>query len=190
MARYSDIRKGPELAEAFTKMNVYLGKSRAAKRTAYQANRAKPNSANWVREKGFINPFNTPGTILYETSVIAATQTITPNRAADTARLLAADYVSTPAQLTAGATVIRIPKFRFAKILCTDRDGTGVDRNSRVTDLPYKQYIAYSASASFGQNRTTPGDYPTARAAIIAAPGYTTFLAQEGSRISILPERS
>lgn len=190
MGRFSDINKGPELADAFAKMQAWRAKSKAAKATAYAANRAKPNTARWVRSKGFINPFNVPGAMLYESTIIEATQTITPNRSADAARLLAADYISTPAQLTAGSAIIRLPKFKFAKIICVDRDGASVPKQSRITDIPYKQYVTYAASASFGQNRTTPGDYPTARAAILAAPGYTAFLSQEGSRISILPERS
>lgn len=193
MARFSDINKGPELADAYAKMQIWRAKSRAAKKTDYAAARSKPTTARWNRIEGYVLPFNLVGvTTYYETKLLDPTQTITPARAATAASTLAGDFVVTPAQLpTTGVGVIRVPRYTFAKILCSDREGTGVNKQSRITDLPYKQYQTFGASSPIGRERTAAAtsQFASVVASIKANSAYTAFIAQEGSRVSIIPER-
>ena len=193
MARFSDINKGPELADAYAKMQIWRAKSRAAKRTDYIASRSKPTTARWQREKGYILPFNSMGvTTFFETMLLDTTQTISPDRAAAAARNLASDFVVTLAQLPGtGVTTFKVPKYTFAKIMCSDRDGTGVQKQSRLTDIPYLQYRTFGASSPIGRNQTAPAtsQFAAVVVSIKANAAYDGFLTQEGSRISIIPER-
>lgn len=193
MGRFSDINKGPELADAYAKMQIWRAKSRAAKKTDYAAARSKPTTARWNRTEGYVLPFNLMAvTTFYQTQILAAAQTITPDRAVTAARTLAGDFVATPLQLpTTGVGVIRVPKYTFAKIICSDREGTGVNKQSRMTDIPYKQYQTFGASSPIGRDRTAAAtsQFAAVVASIKANAAYTAFIAQEGSRVSIIPER-
>ena len=193
MARFSDINKGPELADAYAKMQIWRAKSRAGKRTDYIASRSKPTTARWQRDKGYVLPFNTMAiTTFYETMILDPTQTIAPDRAVTAARTLASDFVATLAQLPAtGVSTFRVPRYTFAKIMCSDRNGTGVQKQSRITDIPYLQYRTFGASSPIGKDRTAAAasQFAAVVVSIKANAAYDGFLTQEGSRISIIPER-
>lgn len=198
MARYSDIRKGAELNDALIKFRAWDAQTADAKRADYVTAKAKPDAAKWPREDGAVIPFNSTNLLLlFECKILSVAglaggaPVAATDRARDAAVALSADYNLTSSQAGAvtGASRIRVPNYKLAKIICTDREGVGTPgKLSRITNRPYRQYVTFSASSPIGQ-KTAGTNFGVAVNAIKGDAEYTAFMSQEGSRISIIPER-
>lgn len=206
MARFSDILRGQDLAQAFTKYQQHQAKSREARSAAHKAARSGGRTTNqkYPRETGAVKPFNYgTDTLLFDTKLIALTGAAAGAGAAtgpaddsrDLVAALAAPYSYTNAEASnlAGAIRVRIPNYRLARVLATSRTGTPTPKNSRMTDLPYQQYTTYTASTPFGRKEGAAGAGPDTFAEAVktmkATADYTAFLAKEGYRVSFIPER-
>lgn len=189
MARYSDIKRGADLNDQFIKYRDWLDDTAAARSTAYQANKSKTQDAEWERELCFVLPYQSTGEVMYlESKRLAPTQA-SATLSKDSANLVisvVADF--TLGELAAGKESIRLPGFRFARFIATERSGTPVERTSRISGKKYKQYQTISASGPFG--RTTAANTLGAfRAITQGKANVKTFVGKLGNRISIIPER-
>jgi hypothetical protein len=189
MARYSDIKRGAELNDQFVKYKDWLDDTAAAKKASYAAIRAKPVDVTWERENCFILPFSSASTTVYfEAKALTAAQTsATLSKDAATLALdLSNDYSFDT--LASPAESVKIPGFRFARVIATERTGTNGEKISRISGKPYKQYQTVSASCPFGRtsSQLTLG---TIRAVMLGKAAYKTFVAKPGNRVSIIPER-
>lgn len=206
MARFSDILRGQDLAQAFTNYQQYQAKSRDARSAAHKAARSGGRTTNqkYPRVTGAVKPFNYGNDIvLFDTKLIAVTGAApgagAVTSAADDARDLVAalatnySYTDDEASNLVGAIRIRLPNYKLAKVLATSRTGTPVPKQSRMTDLPYQQYTTYTASTPFGRKEGAAATVAQNFAEVVkemkGIAAYKTFLAKEGYRISFIPER-
>lgn len=189
MSRYSDIKRGADLNDQFIKYKDWLDDSAAARSASYAANKAKTQDAEWERELCFVLPYQSTGEVMYlESKRLAPTQSsVTFSK--DSANLVIAvvsDF--TLGELATGKESIRLPGFKFARFIATERSGTPVERTSRISGKKYKQYQTISASGPFG--RTTAANTLGAfRAITYGKASVKTFMAKPGHRVSIIPER-
>lgn len=193
MGRYNDIVRGPELADAYAKYQLWLAKSRAEKKTAYAtvakpaAERVKPN-----RDEVRLLPFATSNAaIQLITLAPTATEQVAQNAIAEVARGLANDLlIATTVAIPTGTTAMRVKGFKFAKVVCTRRtDVAGEVKASRITDIPYLRYRTNTASCPFGRDETRT-NFSAAVAYIQGLPAYETAENEPGERVGFLPERS
>lgn len=189
MARYSDIKRGAELNDQFIKYKDWLDDTPAARKAAYAAIKAKPNDVVWDREMCFILPFSSASTAVHlEAKRLNAAQA-SATLSKDSAVLaldLAGDF--TFDTLAAPAESVRIPGFKFARVIATERTGSNGEKISRISGKAYKQYQTVSASCPFGRtaSQLTLG---TIRAVMFGKAAYKTFVGKPGNRVSIIPER-
>lgn len=192
MARYSDINRAAELADAYAKLQAWRAKTKAQKVAAYDLV-AKPSAdrVKTERDDGFIVPFRLDtATLRYEARVVNQTQTGTGNTTANTVRNLVDDrFVLT---IAANEQSIRPPRgFSFAKIIASERTQTvTANSNSRITNLPYKRHRSNNVSCPFGRKAAGLTEvYGDAIAEIKAKPAFNTFENSVGNRIGFVAEQ-
>jgi hypothetical protein len=190
MGRYTDISRGPELQDAYEKYQLWLKKSRKEKVAAYKlvakspADRVVPE-----RVEGYILPFESDVTNVYLAArILAATQTGQGASVCNTVRGLVADRVKEVAPTASTDSVIKIPRFDFARIIASQRTQTATtESDSRITDSPYKRHRSDNASSPFGR-KTATDSYSEAVRDIKAAAAFKSFVATTGNRIGFRAE--
>lgn len=191
MGRYTDISRGPELQDAYTKYQAWLAKSRKDKKTAYKTV-AKPevDRVRTERTVGYILPFNSENDNVYlEARIIAATQTGQGASVAGIVRGLVSSRVNETAPTGASDQVFKVPRFDFAKIIASQRTNTATtESDSRITGTPYKRHRSDNVSSPFGRSGTTD-NYSDAVKAIKNDNAFKTFVATTGNRIGFIPEK-
>lgn len=150
MGRYSDINKGPELAEAFKNLQEYRQKTRAQKQAAYVSVK-KGNRQISKRIDGVIIPFSSKGNNTYLSRKIPDVSSNTESNDALTAL---AGYVLKAMPAGTGNVEITLPKFQAAKLILTSRSAPG-NGQSRLTGAKYTQYTSDSGSCPFGKKDAT-----------------------------------
>jgi len=163
MARMQDILRADELKIAKDNFETWLKLDRVAKQAAYTAATAVGGGkrANRGSAVAFIQPFDAPTNFWYETKVLAA-----PTTPATAAEEAATALITAVMAATVGFRVAAVPagpnnvsnlakKIEFAKVRCTERDGTGIKTQSRITKLPYTKHNSNTISNSFGVGNTT-----------------------------------
>lgn len=193
MSRYNDILRGPELADAYTKYQTWLAKSREGKQTAYaevakpRNERVKPN-----REKVRLLPFAT-STAAVQLITLAPTiaEQVAQNAIAEVARGLADDLlIKTSVAIPEGTTAMTVRGFKFAKVICTRRtDTAGEVKPSRITNIPYMRWRTNNASCPFGRT-AAQANFSAAVAFMQGKNLYTTATNEPGERVGFMPERS
>lgn len=190
MARYSDINRGQELAAAYVKLQAYRAQTRAQKVADYATVAKTPaQRVKSERKDAYIAPFGSDSaTVLYEARVLAAAQTGVGNTVGNIIEGLVNDRWDVT--LTATQEGIKVPKFKFAQIIGSDRTTTATaNSNSRFTDTPYKRHRSENVSCPFGrQSAGVAESYNDAIKAIKAKTTYGTFESEAGSRIGFRAE--
>lgn len=204
MSRYSDILRGPQLQDAFTKYQAWLQLSPSARRTKYNAIKNPQGRAKHRRVTGYISPFSTADAGLFlKTKILSETQpagnppadgeAITDNDCAIAARTIVDTLVATTEPSGASVRVLKVPKFQFAKIVVRDRLSPDTrdtsPQISRITDRPYKRYRSFTASCPFGKDATRT-TYSLAVSHMSGLAAYTSWIQNEGDAIGFYPERS
>ena len=195
MARYSDLKRGPELAQAYTAYQAYLALDRTQKKAKYAA--LNVNRVVATRIKGNIAPFGSTTLLvpmLLPVDSPAPDTTTTPAEAKEADAplvtlirgILGNRTNVTPVDLDA---VIEIPKFKAAKLFLTRRtSNTTSDKISRFTNISYKHRQTNTISCPFGKN--AGGDtYDDAVSAIIAHASLKTHT-DAGGKYRIVPQMS
>lgn len=190
MGRYTDISRGPELQDAYEKYQIWLKKSRKEKVAAYKlvakspADRVVPE-----RVEGYILAFESDNTNVYLAArILAATQTGQGANVCNTLRGLVADRVKETQPTGSGESVVKIPRFDFARIIASQRTQTATtESDSRITDSPYKRHRSDNASSPFGRKNATDS-YSEAVREIKAKSDFKTFVATTGNRIGFRAE--
>lgn len=193
--RFADINRGPELQDAYNKLDDWRKLTRAQKKATYAAV-AKPATERVKTERviAYVRPFGTArDDIYYETTVPAAAQTGEGGALATLLRALASGRFVEIAPAGATDTIIDVPKFRFARIRASQKatGTTAVQEGavSRLTGRPYKRVRTNSMQINFGKS-AAQSDYFAAVKAIMALPDYNTFNNTPGNSISFKPEGS
>jgi hypothetical protein len=158
-----DILRADELKIAKDNYETWLRLDRAAKKAAYAtaAGVGEGRRVNRGNGTAFIQPFGGPDNFWYEAKVLAAPATpATATEEAATALITAVMTASggfRVAAVPAGPNNVSnlAKKIQFAKVRCTERNGTGVATTSRITKLPYTKYNTNTVSNSFGRGNTT-----------------------------------
>lgn len=190
MGRYSDIRRGTELAAALTKLRAYEDLTTDQKQASYRAQRGTSVKVNANRVKGYVEAFGFTGRIYLPVKLLDDTQSangvlIGMVRAAALAdgRTNAVGF-TVP---TGGVLLDGLNGFRPAKVSAMARGAVVADNKSRVTDIEYKRYDNKSVSSPFGAGSDTE-TYAAAVTAIKAQTAIETFLGTVGNRVSFTPE--
>lgn len=190
MASYSDINRGLELKEAYDNLLLWRAKSRAAKQAAYRAV-AKPVAQRVKTERmdGYILPFNSQTAGVYlQTRVLNTTQAGVGSATAGIVRGLVNDRFKTDIATLGTAENLRVPKFRFAKIIASERTDVATSPTpSRKTDTPYLRHRSNNISCPFGK-ATAADNYSAALAEIKGKPAFETFEQTAGNRIGFTAE--
>lgn len=183
MSRYSDVKKGPELAAQLTAYQAYLAKTQAQKRADYAAlNVSRVISA---RTKSPIRPFGTTNLLIPMLTPIEGgnpdtTGTTAEQREQDAALVTALRGLLTGRiEITKGETdqVVPLPKFKAAKLhLTRNTGGTPIEATSRFTGRTYKRRSKNTLSSPFGKGATATETEEAAIAAIMGNPALNTFL--------------
>lgn len=190
MASYSDINRGLELKEAYDNLLLWRAKSRAAKKAAYTAvAKSKAQRVATERQDGYILPFNSQSANVYlETRVLNTIQSGVGADTANVIRGLVNDRFKVDISTIATAEQLRVRKFRFAKIIGSERTTTATSETpSRKTDTPYLRHRSNNVSCPFGK-ATVSDNYSAAVEAIKAKPAFKTFESTKGNRIGFTAE--
>jgi hypothetical protein len=190
MGRYGDINRGPELNKAYIERQEWLQKTADQKQTAFKAvSKARTDRVKPERVPAYVRPFNqTRAGIYYECRGLSPTQTGAGSNVAGTARTIVGARIEYEAPSGATDTVIKISRYRFAKISLSQRTGNG-DENakSRITGRPYTRYRSDSVSSPFGKT-TSDVNYQDAVQELKDTTAYETFVAGPGNRVGFTPE--
>lgn len=188
-SRFGDIQRGPELQDAYNKLDAWRKLPTAQKKAAYAAV-AKPAADRVKTERVivWIQPFGASRDgIYYETKIPAAAQAGEGGTEATAVRALIDGRFTAAAPAGATDVIIEMPKFRFAQVRISRKTGEVPNSVSRITGRPYKKIRTNSMSGSFGKN-AAQNDYFAAVKAIKALPAYTNFANTAGNSISFRPE--
>lgn len=142
------------------------------------------------RQDGYILPFNTESANVYlETRVLAAAQTGVGAATAGIVRDLVDNRFKTDIATIASAEKLRIPKFRFAKVIASERTDVATEPTlSRKTDTPYLRHRSNNVSCPFGK-ATASDNYAAALEEIKAKSTFESFeKAKAGNRIGFTAE--
>jgi hypothetical protein len=190
MGLYSDINRGPELADAYEKLQTWRKKGKAAKQTDYKSV-AKPaaDRVSTERTAGYILPFNTDKAGLYlEGRVLATDQQGQGSSTANTARGLIDDRFNDDAPTGNNVTILKIKNYKFAQIILSQRTQTATtESESRKTGIKYKRHRSDNVSGIFGK-KSESDTYADAVREIKAKSSYEKFVATKGNRIGFKPE--
>lgn len=200
MGRFSDIKRGPELAAAYTAYQAYLALPKEQKQAKYKAMNVEKVVA--TRKDYYLQPFGGAANLYLvakfpvdtpapdtTTTADAAQQKETAPSLISTLKTAIGTRVQALAPTGATDIIIDPPKFKFARaILFQKGTGTPVATSSRFTNIKYLRYQSKSVSAPFGKNGAA--DYFEAAAKDVAA-ACTTFVgAANGNRVSFVPQKS
>ncbi len=169
---------------------LWRAKSRAAKQAAYRA--VAKTAAQRVKSErvdGYILPFNSQSANIYlETRVLNTNQTGVGAATAGIVRGLVDTRFKTDISAITAAEQLRVPKFRFAKIIGSERTATVTEPTpSRKTDTPYLRHRSNNISCPFGK-ATVSDNYSAAVEEIKAKPAFKTFESTVGNRIGFTAE--
>lgn len=186
MGRYSDVNRGPELMEAYTKRQAWLALSKDAKKSAYTA--LNVQRVVIKRQEVYIRPFDsTEANLLLKAKAPIATSD-------DPGPMLRTILGNTRVVENADPSndiILTLKPFQFAKLVATKRtNATGTAARSRITDLPYMRYQSDSASCPFGWTGVATDNFSTAVAAIRSDTAFKAFSGTVGNRIGIVPQKS
>ena len=199
MGRFSDIRRGPELAAAYTAYQAYLALPREQKQAKYKAMNVEKVVA--VRKEHYLQPFGgavnlfVPCKFPVESPAPDTTTTADAAQKKETApsliqTLTTAIGTRIKSVAPTGTTdIISEPKrFRAARVLLFQKGTTTpVSTASRFTNIKYLRYQSKSISAPFGKSSATDS-YDEAIKDITAA--CATFVgAAAGNRVSFTPQK-
>lgn len=190
MGRYSDINKGPELAEAYKNLQAYRAKTRAQKQSEYNT-ASYGTRYKYDREPQYIQPFS--GLAAKKIYLLVNAPASTVNGEAKAARdaTMGSNGKRLLEETLSGITnpvKVKIPGFKYAKVICTKRSATARTQNSRMTGTKYQQYQVDSGSCPFGQNGTATDNFNDAVTELRLA--LKTFSETPNQSIRIVPERS
>lgn len=196
MSRYSDIKKGPELAQQLTAYQAYLQKTQAQKRADYAA--LNVNRVVASRVKANIRPFGSTNLLVPVLTVQAGGTPDTSDTPAESRSIdsilvdLLRGALTGRIEVTEAETdnVIGWGKFRAAKLFVGRRDGgTIVERTSRFTGRTYRAAPGNVMSCNFGKSATATDTFEAARTAIKANPALVAFDgAADGNFFRITPQ--
>lgn len=203
MSRFNDILRAPQLQAQFQEYMQWLALPPDQRRTRYRTVRGTAINARHERVPGWIRPFNkvTAG-LYYDCRLLKQTQTSGgPGQgpAGDDNCAQRAVALTTGSQnlveytlpTGAGVTIVKIPNYKFAKVIVKDRVAPATtDSTSRMTGRLYKKHTTLAASQPFGRGDTEPNTFGEALAQIKGLAVYTEWVSTEGDTISIVPERS
>jgi hypothetical protein len=155
---------------------------------AFDAIVQKDPPKQWPRELGYIYPFGT--------QKLALTTKIIGESAGDgggVIRAALANRISNTAPAaTENVSVMRVPKFKFAKVILTMKESegsAGIPRKSRITDLPYTAYKKDSVSCPFGK-KDASDTYEAAADDIRSNANLKTALGKKDTTFYIVPQQS
>ncbi|MBD1939094.1 hypothetical protein [Microcoleus sp. FACHB-68] len=162
MARYSDLKRGPELAAAYAKYQAYLALDRPAKKAAYKG--LNVNRLVATRIAAVIFPFGTtdlgiPMLVPTDNPAPDVSTTTAESKEADAALITRMKTIlgTRNGQTTVANTVrvLDVPKFKPAKLFLKRVTGTAsTEQVSRFTGIPYKRKQTNTLSSPFGKNGT------------------------------------
>jgi hypothetical protein len=183
---FRDINRGPELKIMYDNLRLYEAKSREEKAAAYKTATKNTTKAKHTRVKAYILPFDAKAGQYLDARVLASTQDGTGKIPAElVAGLVGGQF---KAALTTGENSFKAPKYKFARLIATQRTATATTETpSRFTKNPYKHHTTVSASSSFGASAATQ-TYAEAVNLIIAKPALGTFKGTPGNSISFDPQ--
>lgn len=198
MGRFSDIMRADELKADKDAYDLWLRKTRAEKRTAYQATIAKTGNkkSNVGTELGYIFPFGVVQTakVVLAVGIVKDGEDLATSEETEgalitklrTAVVGDALYASVSAP-TAGLIVFdtRGKKIKPAKVKLVQVGAKVEGVVSRITGRPYSYRKKNSVSCSFGQKIGTATDFESAKSVIRKAletsdGDYTAYFTPQG----------
>lgn len=191
MGRYSDIRRGKELAVALEKLRAYEDLTRPQKQAAYKAQRGSSVKLKASRVKGYVESFRLAGRIFLPVKLLSNTQTTNASLIGIARTAAAAEDRNHAVGFTVpsgGITLDGMEGFIPARLSLTDRGDEVSDNKSRMTDIEYKRYDNKTVSSPFGSKTGGSEAYDQAVTDIRDQPAIATFLQSEGNRIAFTPE--
>lgn len=183
---FRDINRGPELKIAYDNLRLYEQKSRDEKAAAYKGATKNANKASHLRKKAYILPFDAKAGQYLDARVLTATQDGTGKIPAElVADLTAGQFIT---ELTTGQNSFKAPKFKFARLIATQRTATATATTpSRLTKNPYKHHTTVTASSPFGASSATQ-TYAEAAVLIMAKAKFEPFDTTPGNSLTFDPQ--
>lgn len=195
MGRYSDLKRGPELAAGLAVYTTYLNQTQAQKKAAYAA--LNVNRVVATRVKKPIRVFGSstllvPLLVPQEAPAPDTTGSTAEQREADAALVTTLRSILTGRiEATPAATdfVVNIPKFRPAQLFLTRRSSTtAIPTTSRFTGREYNRRSTNTISSPFGKTTDTETE-EAAIGAIMGAAALTAFTnAAAGNKYRIIKQ--
>jgi hypothetical protein len=190
---FRELQRYPAQKARYDKYKIWLEATPEVRQTMYATITDETKRAKTEREKGYVSPFGTAGTvkIYLPAKLIKSGQTGQGSGTAEVLRTLLASYTTTATEFAALTTPVLIDSnsYKFAKLTITSVIPGTVKKNSRITGAAYNKPDVDSISSSFGQN-TGGQDYDAAVLAIKGETAYATFLAGNNgkNRAKFTPE--
>ena len=190
---FRDLQRYPAQKARYDKYKEWLDATPEQRQTKFAAITEETKRVKTEREKGYVSPFNTAGTVkaYLLAKLVKSGQTGQGSGVAEVVRNLLANYTTTATEFAALTTplLIETSSYKFARLTLTSVVPGTTKKASRITGALYLKPDVDSVSCSFGQNAGGQ-DYDAAVLAIRGETAFATFLNGNGgkNRAKFTPE--
>lgn len=175
---FRDLQRYPAQKARYDKYKEWLEATPEQRQQKFKAITDESKRVKTEREKGYVSPFNTAGTVkvYVPARLVKSGQTGQGAGVADAVRNVLSGYVSTQTEMAAltNPLVIETNQYKFAKLTLTAVVPGTSKKNSRITGALYLKPDVDSVSCAFGQ-KTGGQDYDVAVTEIKAIAAFKTF---------------